>query len=99
MFLKIVSSGFELPHMFQTNLFVLQMPAKVSASKLLEQQKMQDARALHKQSQSYQLVESDSEEEKTSKKSKKSKKRQLRAKKEDSESEEYVIKYQLFYPV
>lgn len=66
------------------------MPAKVSATKLLEQQKMQSAIALQKQNQSYQLVESSEseEEEKTSKKSKKSKKRQLRAKKDGSESEE-----------
>ncbi|KAF6039237.1 DHX16 [Bugula neritina] len=68
------------------------LPPKQSATKLLEQQKRQDALSMQRRNQSYQLVETDSEEEKVSKKSstksKKSSKRQLRHKKESSESED-----------
>ena len=68
----------------------LQLPARESATKLLEKKKREDALALQKRNQSYGLIDSDSDEEfsKTSKKLKKSRKRQLRNKKESSGSEE-----------
>ena len=67
------------------------MPTKQSATKLLERQKREDALALQKRNQSYNLIESDGDEETSSKtlKSKKSRKRQLRNKQESS-SEEWV---------
>lgn len=73
-------------------MFMNQLPAKQSASKMMEQQKKHDALAMQKRNLSYQLLESESDGEapvkRSSGKSKKSKKRQLRNKKESSDSEE-----------
>lgn len=58
--------------------------------KMMEQQKREEALAMYKKNASYQLIESDCEEETTSKAkiSSKSKKRRLRSKKESESSEE-----------
>ncbi|XP_067933962.1 pre-mRNA-splicing factor ATP-dependent RNA helicase DHX16-like [Watersipora subatra] len=75
---------------FSQELFT-KLPTRQSAVKLLERQKREEALAFQKRNQSYNLIDSDSDQEETPKtlqKLKRNKKRQLRDKREGSESED-----------